>query len=309
MKTDTNRHQRRGVTELVLRTTVQLLEIVRAHGIGARCPSEMEMAVRFGVSRTTIRESYFQLEERGLIGRRAGGRYLLRKPVVTDHPGRPAEAVSKEEAVVRALLNRVGSGIIVPGQRVSERTLALELGCSVAPVREALLSLAPLGIFRKEKRRQWQAVRLTATQCIELIEFRKVIEGYCLRKLFMEEWHRRHRPQLQRLLKESRALLEVEQLDREVFLHVDVAFHTRLLESSGNGLLLERSRFIYGLIDFQFGKRHYSAERARSGILQHVGILEAMLAGESHRAEGLLMEHLEAACENLLRLTDSASKH
>ena len=57
MKTDTNRHQRRGVTELVLRTTVQLLEIVRAHGIGACCPSEMEMAERFGVSRTTIRES------------------------------------------------------------------------------------------------------------------------------------------------------------------------------------------------------------------------------------------------------------
>lgn len=301
--------EREGVTELVLRTTEQLLEALRPHERGDRCPSEQEMARRCGVSRTTVRQGYAHLEGKGLVARRAGGRYLLRKPQARDHEKQRSVAVTKEEAVVRALLSRVGSGRIVPGQRVSERTLALELGCSVAPVREALLSLVPLGIFRKEKRRQWEAVRLTPTQCVELIEFRKVVEGYCLRKLFMEGGHRRHRPAMEELLKESRHLLKMEAIDREIFLRVDVAFHTFLLESSGNGLLAERSRFIYGLIDFQFGKQHFSGERARAGIEQHAGMLEAMLSGESQEAERILMEHLDAACGNLLRLAESPETH
>lgn len=304
MTESTGRQRGKGATELVLRTVEQLLEMLSACERGARCPSEMEVAVRCGVSRTTVREGYGQLEEKGLIERRGGGRYLLRKPRAADRRGRRPVELSKEEWVARVLMERVGSGDIIPGQRVSERTIAKELGCSLAPVREALLSLVPLGIFRKEKRRQWQAVRLTARQCVELTEFRKLIEGHCLHKLLKEAWHVRYRDELETILEESRQLLAEARIEREVFLAVDVAFHTRLLESSGNGLLAERSRFIYALIDFQFGPRHFSEERARSGIMQHVAILEAIRVNDGKRAEEMLMEHLDAACSNLLRLAD-----
>lgn len=283
----------------------QLLKMLSEGEVGSRCPRELEAATTCEVSRTTVREAYLYLEDQGLIERRPTGRHLRRRPRREDHPERVEVLERKDQAVVRILLQRIGKGEIQPGQRLSERTLATELGCSVTPVREALLSLIPLGLFAKENRRQWQAVQLNPVQCQELTELRRIVESHCLRKACQSGWHLREVRYLKALHRNTSELLKDGRPDQSKFLAVDVAFHTSLLESSGNSLLIERNRFIYALINFQLGNRHFTRDRAQLGIQQHINILDALLKDDPVTAEARLMEHIESAGQTLIQLAEA----
>lgn len=295
----------RPLSKLVERTVKQLLKMLSDVEAGSRCPRELDAAATCEVSRTTVREAYLYLEDKGLIERRSTGRHLRRCPRREDQPQSVEPVETKDQTVVRILLQRIGKGEIQPGQRLSERTLATELGCSVTPVREALLSLAPLGLFEKENRRQWQAVRLNRVQCRELTELRRIVEGYCLRKACDSGWHQSEATALKALHRKTSDLLKDGIPDQTKFLDVDVAFHTSLLESSGNSLLIERNRFIYALINFQLGNRHFTRDRARLGIQQHINILDALLDDDREAAESRLMEHIEAAGQTLIQLAEA----
>lgn len=286
----------------------QLLKMLSKLDAGSRCPRELEAATSCEVSRTTVREAYLYLEDQGLIEKRPTGRYLSRRPRREDQPQRVNVVETKDQAVVRILLQRIGAGEIQPGQRLSERTLATELGCSVTPVREALLSLVPLGLFEKENRRQWQAVRLNPVQCRELTELRRIVEGHCLRKACESGWHRKEATALKALHRKTSDLLKGGTPDQSKFLTVDVAFHTSLLESSGNSLLIERNRFIYALINFQLGNRHFTRDRAQLGIQQHIDILDALLNNDPETAESRLMEHIESAGQTLIQLAEAQAE-
>lgn len=62
------------------RVTAALLELIRGgeYPAGARLPTEMEMAGRFGVSRTVIREAVSRLKSEGLVESRQGSGVFVR---------------------------------------------------------------------------------------------------------------------------------------------------------------------------------------------------------------------------------------
>lgn len=276
----------------------------RAEGMapGDPVPPELELAALCGVSRTTVREALKHLEAAGVL-ERAGSRRRLRRAVQkNDYEGPKAIGRPRDEEVSRYLIEKIATGKLRPGQRLSERTLAREIGCSQAPVREALLALAPLGLLRKENRRQWEAVSLDPRQCDELTELRQIIECHCLRKLFATGWHAANRDTLESLLRKTEDLAKAREFNLPAFFEVDVTLHHLLLDASGNRLLASRNRFIYSLIQFQLSNLNFSSERARLGLRQHVRILRAMLDNNPREAEKALMRHLFAAGETLKQL-------
>ena len=54
---------------------------------------------------------------------------------------------SCREVVRRALLERIGDGVLVPGERIVEARLAEEFGVSAIPVREAIRELVSMGVL------------------------------------------------------------------------------------------------------------------------------------------------------------------
>ncbi|MAT95126.1 MAG: GntR family transcriptional regulator [Halioglobus sp.] len=79
------------VQRLYLQVAQQLQGLIESGAIevGARLPSERDLASQFGVSRPTVREAMIALEIAGLVEVRSGsGVYVLARP---DHPGRVAQ--------------------------------------------------------------------------------------------------------------------------------------------------------------------------------------------------------------------------
>lgn len=67
--------------------------------VGARLPAERDLAVRFDVSRPTVREAIIALEVQGIVEVRLGsGAYVLRLPGKEDNPGFNVTAFELTEA-------------------------------------------------------------------------------------------------------------------------------------------------------------------------------------------------------------------
>lgn len=267
------------------------------------------MATMCEVSRTTVRAALEELEQTKVIKRAGSIRVLHRKIMEADFLEERDALLPKDQEVLRHLIEKVTSGAIRPGQRISERTVAQELGCSIAPVREGFLALTPLGLFQKEARHQWEAVALDGQRASDLMELRWVIEGYCLRKMFKTGWHRQHRAKLEQLTRQTKRIVQAKKFNTRSFLSVDQKFHDLLLHSCGNDLLIERNRFIHALIQFQLDNPRYSGDRARLGLREHLRILEAMLNGNQQEAEAALQQHMDTAVETLTQMNRPGEDH
>jgi GntR family transcriptional regulator, transcriptional repressor for pyruvate dehydrogenase complex len=234
------------------------------------------------------------------------------KPV--DHWSR--EALSTE--VSRRLLAYLLAGHIGPGQQLPpERKLAEALGVGRGIVREALKSLALLGLVqvrpgdgtylkRTDSELLPQAIEwglmLGARKVTDLAEARRHIE-VVVGGLAAQ---RRDQPaieDLERLLEEMRAAAG----DPERFTAADVAFHLRVAEAAGNETLYQIMLNIRSLLRVWISKVMTAATDYQPTLDEHVPILEAIRAGDAQAARAALDAHLERATERLLATLDGDS--
>ena len=262
-------------------------------------PGEIELAADCGVSRTTVRKALERMEGEGWVRMDGGRRVLVRRTRPADLPKSVGEPVSRDQQVVRYVLEQIGNGAIQPGDRISEKKIATELGFSTGPVREGLLSLAPLGLISKRARRQWEAAALTGVQWDHLMEMRQLVEEYCLKKLLQGKLSDEHRAFLQEHLQLTRRMSEAAKIDLGELQELDMKVHQWLLDSAGNPVFIERHRFIYVLIEFQLRSSRFTEERARLGLSQHIAIMNAILTGDATEAILTLRGHLNSALDTL----------
>ena len=73
----------------------------------------------------------------------------------------PPMPALRREVIREALLRRIGSGELAPGERIVEARLAGEFGVSAIPVREAIRELVSIGVLEFANHRgAWVRVRM-----------------------------------------------------------------------------------------------------------------------------------------------------
>jgi DNA-binding GntR family transcriptional regulator len=102
----------------------------------------------------------------------------LRAIMAEVEPGPDATA---EESTVTALRRAILEGVLPPGERLRQETLAAELGISRIPLRDAFRRLEAEGLIRIDGRRGARVASLTAEDVVELYELRRLIEVHCIR--------------------------------------------------------------------------------------------------------------------------------
>lgn len=136
-----------------------------------------------------------------------------------------------QQEVERAIL----AGEFPPGSKLNEAALALSLGVSRGPVREAFRSLEEAGLLRTEKNRGVFVRAIPIEEAAEIFDLRAVMEELAGR-LLANSIEPAQLTELQQL---------VHQMDQAVAQHdighyhdLNLRFHERLLEMSGNKKLL-----------------------------------------------------------------------
>jgi len=191
--------------------------------------------------------------------------------------GQPA---AKHASVYEELRRRVLTGKIMPGVGLSTRGLALELGVSQMPVRDALSRLAAEGAVAIRSKRRIEVPAMTAERFTDLLECRMLLEPAAAALAV---------PHIGAgLLKEVRAMDLA--LDRAMgrgdpigYMEANHAFHFAIYRANGRPIL---NRAIEALW-LQFGPfmRLVYGRFGTSGLVdQHAVALDAIARGD---AEGL----------------------
>lgn len=205
---------------------------------------------------------------------------------------------SLRERAYEAIKRRILDSLYKPGELLSENQLADELGISRTPIREALRDLASGGLVRILPQRGVMVSELTLQDIVEVYQLREQLECFAVRlatdrlssaaaAAFLADHER------------ATSCMQAGQL-RAAYNH-SVLLHSRIVELARNSRL---AQFMGQLSDqvHRFGLLTLRNGRVGPALAEHGEIIEAMVRGESDRAELLMRLHLRADRDMVLRL-------
>lgn len=205
------------------------------------------------------------------------------------------EIKSLTAVVLDDIRRRILTGDFRPGERINESEIALKLGISRSPVREAFRVLEGEGLITTLPRKGSSITEISAQDVEELFEIREILECHaieCIRK------------RAKKSPDELRAL--IEEVGRELLRKPDIftvisGFHFSLVELSNNYRLIELYKILgASLRRYQFiylskkGQRDVSLEH-------HQVIVDALKRGNYSDIKKLLKRHIRCV-ENMVKM-------
>ena len=178
-------------------------------------------------------------------------------------------------------------GRLAFGQQLSESALALSLGISKTPVREALLQLKLEGLVAIEPQRGTFVFSLTEDQVRELCRFREVIETAAL-GLAMESDCSELAHQLTAVLGGVKKSRRDEALSRQL----DTEFHSAIVKCCGNSYLQLAYQLISDKIHALRARLPKHDERVDACQKTHAAILALVRKGNIADARQSLGRHI-----------------
>ena len=205
---------------------------------------------------------------------------------------RPLQIQTVVDRVYDAIKERILSGELPRGSRLRQEALAVELGVSRTPLREALRRLAAEGLVEFHPNRGAQVAGATAVDARASYEARLVLEPGAARLAA----GRRPEAELARMwraIDEERA----SESDAEAFA-ASRDFHLALVAASGNGHLLRAAESLWvtaiGQPIFE-QQASLDPQRVEADVVEHERIATAVEGGDQELAELYTRNHIAMA--------------
>jgi GntR family transcriptional repressor for pyruvate dehydrogenase complex len=240
--------------------------------------------------------------------------------------GAPVQRVRKAyEQVYDQLRELIMRGELVRGQRLpNEVVLAREFGVSRGTVREALRVLAAQNLIRTAKGAgggsfvtlptvdhvsEFLQANIRLLNESEEVSAEEILEARELLESFAARMAARRRSQAD--LEQLRTCIADDPLalGTEQQFTYNAAFHTGLLEASGNTLLTIAAQPVFGILQTNMRRREIRRETLRRVNDDHRAILAAVEAGDADAAERCMHDHLTMLRETYVRLWKRHGKH
>ena len=180
--------------------------------------------------------------------------------------------VPLRDEVYRQILAQLQRGLLPPGTRVRDVSLAAQLGVSRTPVREALLRLAREGVLDTTVGRGFRVRPLDSAELREVGTILGTLEALALRLSPIPDSSRRHR------LDEIDRRLERTRGDVSTCLDLEDEWHRVLLEACPNPRLLELISSLRQIPRRYLAAYMQAAGRLSLSTLPHAKILKALSA-------------------------------
>lgn len=200
---------------------------------------------------------------------------------------------SLSNLVREEVLGMIKAGELPPGKRLNELDLAERLRISRPPVREALRALEEAGLVRLERNRGMFVREVSETDAFELYQVRAGLDAQAGRLLAPRITDK----QLQELGLVLDKLECISEGDINRTFPLNVAFHDRLLEMTGNAILLGIYRGVINRMHL-LRRRSFAGGNAASHR-EHRAILAALADREPEVSALAMRTHVERGFERM----------
>lgn len=212
----------------------------------------------------------------------------------------PLPAQRLGDQVYAHLIEAIATNRLPQDAKIQEDTLAMQMGVSKTPVREALRRLEVEGFIRVDPYRTPEVRRLEPQDIEDLYSVREYLERLAVRSIADL------RPQT--ILVEMEAVQGAADARVAGGASIDIGesvtynrrFHGLIFQGAGN----RRLQRLHELIDVDVRRLSYQSVsvtgRQHDAIVQHRALLEAIKAGDADLAETLMVQHIRQARHDLL---------
>lgn len=208
---------------------------------------------------------------------------------------------SLRERVLDTLREAIVTGDLKPGQPLHENDLALQLGVSRAPLREAFQILSREGLVETVPYKGAFVTPLTRQGVEELYSLRCALEQFALQRIIATDPDAAAAA-LRQIFADMLAAAENGDL-KSVNL-IDRRFHDTLIELSRHQLLAQS----WSMVTLRVRQVMALRNRRNSDLTQiaynHVPIIDAIAAKDEARARSLIQAHVESSRDLLVEMWD-----
>jgi DNA-binding GntR family transcriptional regulator len=206
----------------------------------------------------------------------------------------PSDGIA--DTVYETLRDAIFSGAVPAGTKLSVPAIAVRLGVSRSPVREAVLRLKQEQLANYEPRRGAVVANIGIRGLASLYEVRSALEGLATR-LAVERAGPSFVEELQGLLTEHRQA--VKRADLRAHREADIRFHRRIHQESGNSDLRDMLDQIETRVRLAMVTTSVTSGPERA-VEDHSSILEAIRSGDPVKAEAQARRHIDRLRRSLL---------
>jgi DNA-binding GntR family transcriptional regulator len=210
------------------------------------------------------------------------------------------ESLPLAEQAYQEIRARILDNLWSPGYQALEQEVALALGMSRTPVREAMMRLQQEGLVEVAPRRGMRVLPVSPTDMREIYEILTALE--CMAA---EILGKRKPSQLElRPLVEATQLMEaaLHREDLDAWAKADETFHMALVKLAGNRLLLET---VMGYWDRAHRARMFTLRlrpKPVNSTKEHMQLVDMLADGDGVGAAQVNRSHRERASRELLAI-------
>lgn len=210
------------------------------------------------------------------------------------------------EFVVDYLRHGILSGQFAPGQRLVLRDLVEDIGISRGPLREAFRRLSADGLIELMPNRGAAVRRFSRTEIENIFKIREVLEGLAAS---LAAWRITQSDNHARFAKLWDSMKEHNTIPSDQrFIEENRSLHRMIVKLSGNPQLASLvDQMALPVVMFQL-RRLMSPEDIANSIQEHTAIADAILSGDSKKAESAMRNHLRKSAARFMKFPPSAFK-
>lgn len=216
-------------------------------------------------------------------------------PPITTSDGLP-------QNIAEQLKQLIYAGEFKAGDRLNEAALAVRMGTSRGPIREAIRILTGTGLVTPVVNRGVFVRQVSIKEMLEIYDLRALVFGFAAERA-CEHMTDEHRARFESLLDGMDAAAQAN--DSGLYYDLNVQFH-------GLVLLLSNSQRAHQLYDSYVKELHLYRRQnfnapgnMRRSNVEHRRIYEAIAKGNAAKAKQYAEEHIQAGRQRLLALADS----
>lgn len=214
----------------------------------------------------------------------------------------PLDVRSVSDEVALQLREAIRSGALAPGEHLTERQLAAQLGVSNIAIREAFGRLAEEGLILRLPRRGAFVSEVSPQTVEELADFRVLVEQQAA-VWSMQRWNAELDAEVAAILDDMRDAAHAGDADR-VF-RCDERFHEVFWRAASNRILYEVATNLRGRISASI-RRAMAASAGPEGLLwildRHLSWAEAIRSGSEERVRADVAQHIRGTAETITAL-------
>ncbi len=201
----------------------------------------------------------------------------------------PEEIVSRVGELRDTIEQMILTGEFAPGERLNELDLATRLNVSRGPVREVLRLLEQAGLVRIVPNKGAIVRKVSIEEMLDVYDIRAGFArtaGRLVATRATKEQIRTLEALYERMNK------EISKRDVQTYYRLNLEFHDRLLEFTGNQRLIELDTLVRNQLQLSLRKAAFSLSQLRTSNAEHRKILDAIIDGNAEKAGQAFERHV-----------------